>query len=152
MGKGLEERADYVASWHYYERGNAERNKTSTYKAEAAADCVERIKQTFTPEAFAARQGWGLAGPAPIFVLGLPRSGSTLVEQILASHSLVEGTQELTELGRYMEELCGRDPSTGFLPTSPWPVPRSQSKVAGVSVTGDNWGQRQLVSAISLPG
>ncbi|PHQ63460.1 MAG: sulfotransferase family protein, partial [Sphingobium sp.] len=56
--------------------------------------------------------------PAPIFVLGLPRSGSTLIEQILASHSFVEGTQELTEIGQYAAELCGADPDCG-LPLHP---------------------------------
>ena len=52
--------------------------------------------------------------PAPIFILGMPRSGSTLIEQILASHSSVEGTQELTDIGRYAGELCGADPDCGL--------------------------------------
>ncbi len=62
------------------------------------------------PGFFAARAGWGDGRPDPIFILGLPRSGSTLIEQILASHSQVEGTQELADVQRIVLELQGRDP------------------------------------------
>ena len=63
-----------------------------------------------TPEFFAARAGWGLPDPDPIFIVGLPRSGSTLLEQILASHSQVEGTQELPNVQQIVATLRGRDP------------------------------------------
>ena len=118
LGKALEDRGDYAASWQYYERGNAVRRRTSHYRPEIAEACAARLKSVFTAEFFAARLGWGVADPAPIFILGLPRSGSTLIEQILASHSAVEGTQELTEIDRYVGELCGRDPDCG-LPLNP---------------------------------
>ncbi len=114
LGKALEDRGDYEASWQYYERGNAVRRGISRYRPEGAESCVQRLKQVFTAEFFAARSGWGVADAAPIFILGLPRSGSTLIEQILASHSRVEGTQELTEIDRYVGELCGRDPECGL--------------------------------------
>lgn len=114
LGKALEDRRDHAASWRYYERGNALRRATSRYRPEAAEACTLRLKQVFTAEFFAARAGWGVDDPAPIFILGLPRSGSTLIEQILASHSRVEGTQELTEIDRYAGELCGRDPDCGL--------------------------------------
>jgi hypothetical protein len=61
-----------------------------------------------TRELFAARAGYGVPDRDPIFVLGLPRAGSTLIEQILASHSGVEGTQELAEIQRIVMELRGR--------------------------------------------
>ena len=118
LGKALEDQGDYRTSWSYYERGNAVRRASSRYRPEVAEACAVRLKQVFTAEVFAARAGWGLEDPAPIFILGLPRSGSTLIEQILASHSSVEGTQELTEIGRYAGELCGRDPDCG-LPLDP---------------------------------
>ncbi|WP_421737551.1 tetratricopeptide repeat-containing sulfotransferase family protein [Caulobacter sp.] len=118
LGKALEDRGDYEASWQYYERGNAVRRGASRYRPEGAESCAERLKQVFTADFFAARAGWGVADAAPIFILGLPRSGSTLIEQILASHSRVEGTQELTEIDRYVGELCGRDPDCG-LPLRP---------------------------------
>jgi tetratricopeptide (TPR) repeat protein len=118
LGKALEDQGDYTSSWRYYERGNAVRRAASRYRPDVAESCVLRLKQVFTADAFTERAGWGAADPAPIFILGLPRSGSTLIEQILASHSQVEGTQELTEIDRYAGELGGRDPECG-LPLRP---------------------------------
>jgi tetratricopeptide (TPR) repeat protein len=118
LGKALEDRGDYASSWRYYERGNALRRTAGRYRPEVAESCALRMKQAFTAEFFAARANWGAADPAPFFILGLPRSGSTLIEQILASHSGVEGTQELTEIGRYAAEICGADPDCG-LPLHP---------------------------------
>ncbi len=114
LGKALEDRGDHEASWAYYERGNAVRRAAGRYRPEVAETHALRLKQVFTAEVFAERAGWGADDPAPIFVLGLPRSGSTLIEQILASHPEVEGTQELTEIDRYVGELCGRDPDCGL--------------------------------------
>lgn len=118
LGKALEDRHNYADSWRHYARGNALRRAIGRYRPEAAEVCAERIKRTFTSEFLAARTGWGSDDASPIFVLGLPRSGSTLIEQILASHSAVEGTQELTEIGRYAAQLCGSDPDCG-LPLDP---------------------------------
>ncbi|MGN6210277.1 sulfotransferase [Asticcacaulis sp.] len=114
LGKALEDRAEFEGSWAYYARGNAVRRQTARYRPEVAEAALARFKSVFTAEFFAQRAGWGLADPAPVFVLGLPRSGSTLIEQILASHSQVEGTQELTLIGRYAAELCGQDPECGL--------------------------------------
>jgi tetratricopeptide (TPR) repeat protein len=118
LGKALEDSGDYEASWRSYARGNAARRTLGRWRPEVAEACAARLKSVFTAEVFAERAGWGVDDPAPIFILGLPRSGSTLIEQILASHSQVEGTQELTEIGRYAGELCGRDPNCG-LPLEP---------------------------------
>ena len=118
LGKALEDRADYEASWRCYERGNAVRRGLGRYRPDVAEACAARLKDVFTADFFAARTGWGADTDAPIFVLGLPRSGSTLIEQILASHPEVEGTQELTEIDRYVAELCGRDADCG-LPLHP---------------------------------
>ncbi|MCR6659974.1 MAG: sulfotransferase [Asticcacaulis sp.] len=114
LGKALEDRAEYEGSWAYYTKGNAVRRETARYRPEVAEAALARLKSVFTADFFAERSGWGLADPAPIFVLGLPRSGSTLIEQIPASHSEVEGTQELTLIGRYAAELCGQDPECGL--------------------------------------
>ncbi|MDC7675881.1 tetratricopeptide repeat-containing sulfotransferase family protein [Asticcacaulis machinosus] len=118
IGKALEDVGDYEASWQYYMRANALRRSLSRWRPEVAQDCAQNLKRIFTTEFFAARSGWGASDPAPVFIVGLPRSGSTLIEQILASHSKVEGTQELTEIGRYAAELCGRDPDCD-LPLEP---------------------------------
>jgi tetratricopeptide (TPR) repeat protein len=118
LGKALEDRGDYPSSWRYYERGNAVRRASSHHRPAVAESCALRLKRVFTADFFAARAGWGVDDPAPVFILGLPRSGSTLIEQILASHSRVEGTQELTEIDRYAGEICGRDPDCS-LPLHP---------------------------------
>ena len=114
LGKALEDAKDHAASWRYYERGYALRRAVGSWSPEVAEACARRLKTVFTAEFFAARTGWGIADAAPIFIVGLPRSGSTLIEQILASHSSVEGTQELTVIDRYVGELCGRDPDCGL--------------------------------------
>ncbi|MEO8017212.1 MAG: sulfotransferase, partial [Pseudomonadota bacterium] len=98
LGKALEDAGDYAESFAAYARGNALRRKLTRYDAEENAAHVARSKKLFTPEFFAARRGWGCPAPDPIFVVGLPRAGSTLVEQILATHSQVEGTQELPDV------------------------------------------------------
>lgn len=110
LGKALEDRGDYATSWHYYARGNELMRVESRYRPDRVEINTRLLQKQLTAEFFAARAGWGDPGPAPIFILGLPRSGSTLLEQILASHSRVEGTEELTEVERYSSELSGRGP------------------------------------------
>ena len=146
LGKALEDRGDHAASWRDYARGNALRRSTSRYRPDDAEACVQRLKQTFTTQSFAARDGWGIADPAPIFILGLPRSGSTLIEQILASHPLVEGTQELTEIGHYAGELCGLDEACG-LPLHPEAVLQmspSQARALGARFLAETRACRRL--------
>jgi tetratricopeptide (TPR) repeat protein len=109
LGKALEDAGDYEASWAAYERGNAMHRAGNGYLPEVFETNTREQKRVCTPAFFAAREGWGLDDPSPIFVLGLPRSGSTLLEQILASHSLVEGTQELPDIQRIVHELQGRE-------------------------------------------
>ena len=115
LGKALEDRCDYAASFGHYERGNALRRAGLDYSAEDTAGHVRRSKAAFTQEFFAMRRGWGCSVPDPIFIVGLPRSGSTLIEQILSSHSMVEGTMELPEVIAIARRLGGKrrvgDPS-----------------------------------------
>jgi tetratricopeptide (TPR) repeat protein len=99
LGKALEDRAEYEESWRFYETGNRLQAMRAPYDVLAMEREVDRLVDT------------KLAGlpcsntdRTPIFIVGLPRSGSTLVEQILASHSRVEGTQELPILGRMVRE------------------------------------------------
>ena len=108
LGKALEDQKNYADSWRYYERGNALKHAEVRYLPEITETHARLSKQVCTREFFAARQAWGAADPDPIFIVGLPRSGSTLIEQILASHSHVEGTQELAEVQRIVMELRGR--------------------------------------------
>jgi predicted Zn-dependent protease len=110
LGKAHEDRASYGESFQHYASGNALRRKLTPYSASEHSNFVRRSKALYTKEFFAERSGLGAEGPDPIFILGLPRSGSTLLEQILASHSLVEGTMELPDLPRLVKNLLGRDP------------------------------------------
>jgi tetratricopeptide (TPR) repeat protein len=109
LGKALEDRGETAESWTYYERGNALKRSESGYRPEPFETNTRLQKQVCTRAFFETRQGWGAAARDPIFVLGLPRSGSTLIEQILASHSQVEGTQELANIQRMVLDLQGPD-------------------------------------------
>jgi tetratricopeptide (TPR) repeat protein len=109
LGKALEDRGEYAESFRYYERGNALKKSTSRYRPEAIERNARLQMEVCTAEFFAARRGMGCDKPDPIFIVGLPRSGSTLIEQILASHSQVEGTMELAEIPRLVHQLSGRE-------------------------------------------
>jgi tetratricopeptide (TPR) repeat protein len=113
LGKALEDRGDYAGSFGYYERGNALKKSASRYRPEFVERNARHQMQVCTKEFFATRAGFGCQSEAPIFIVGLPRSGSTLLEQILASHSRVEGTLELPDIPRKVAELLGRDSGQG---------------------------------------
>jgi predicted Zn-dependent protease len=108
LGKALEDRGDYASSFGYYERGNALKRASTHYRPESIELNTRLQKEVCTREFFSTRAGMGCPAPDPIFIVGLPRSGSTLIEQILASHSQVEGTMELAEIPRLVHQLNGR--------------------------------------------
>jgi tetratricopeptide (TPR) repeat protein len=110
LGKAFEDRADYAASWRHYAEGNALKRSESRYRPELLENNTRLQIEVCTPEFFADRAGAGDPRPDPIFIVGLPRAGSTLLEQILASHPLVDGTQELADIPRIVLELQGRQP------------------------------------------
>jgi tetratricopeptide (TPR) repeat protein len=113
LGKAMHDKGDSDAAFAHYERGNALRLKMQPYRASDVTRLVDESLTAFTPEFFAKLTG-GCESADPIFIVGMPRAGSTLVEQILSSHSLVEGTSELPDLpavaregGRYPETVMG---------------------------------------------
>ena len=108
LGKALEDGQDWAASFDHYAKGNSMRRAELPYDPAQSTAHLEASRRLMTPAAFAARAGSGDPAPDPIFVVGLPRSGSTLIEQILASHSLVEGTMELPDIGSIAADLSGR--------------------------------------------
>lgn len=110
LGKGFEDRQDYEQSYRYYDRGNALKRSESRYQPAILETNTAKQRKVCTREFFAHRLGFGVESTDPIFILGLPRAGSTLLEQILASHSAVEGTQELADIPRIVLELQGREP------------------------------------------
>ena len=112
LGKALEDQQQYAASFQYYERGNALKNEETRFRIEPIERNAGLQAQTCTRELFESRRACGHLSDEPIFIVGLPRSGSTLLEQILASHSRVEGTLELPDIPRLVAGLQGRDPDS----------------------------------------
>jgi tetratricopeptide (TPR) repeat protein len=110
FGKALEDAAQFAASFEHYEQGNRLRRAGVAYEADWNSEQVQRTKALFTPEFLSARARCGSPAADPIFIVGLPRSGSTLLEQILSSHRQVEGTMELPDLVGIVRDLGGGRP------------------------------------------
>lgn len=108
LGKALEDQAQYADAFAHYANGNALRLKLVPYSADDTSARLQRTRETYTADFFHARDGAGCAATDPIFIVGLPRAGSTLIEQILASHPQVEGTMELPDLVSITRRLRAR--------------------------------------------
>lgn len=105
LGKALEDAGDQAGAFEHYAAGNRLRRGMVRYNQAQMDDQLRRATRLYTADFFAGRAGNGDPSPDPIFIVGLPRSGSTLVEQILASHSQIEGTMELNDLVRTVRRL-----------------------------------------------
>jgi len=116
LGKALEDRREFEAAFDNYARGARLRLADVPYDADMTTAQMRRAKALFTADFFAERAGAGSSAPDPIFVVGLPRSGSTLIEQILSSHSAVEGTMELPEIVTIARTLGGQSARDGGYP------------------------------------
>ena len=108
LGKALEDRGRAEQAFGHYAEGNRLRRAAIRYDPDEISEHVRRTATLVTADFLAARAGQGCTAPDPIFILGMPRAGSTLIEQILASHSLVEGTMELPDLPALARRLGGR--------------------------------------------
>ena len=109
LGDAWERRGEYERSFEHYRRGNALKQPSTYHRPEHLAVRIEGQIEHCTADLFARRQGLGCDAPDPIFVVGLPRAGSTLLEQILSSHSAVDGTMELHNVLNLAKRLRGRD-------------------------------------------
>ena len=148
LGKALEDAGDFAASFAHYARGNGLQRSVVQFDGEHLTRLVGRMRALYTAEFFAARAAWGCPSPEPIFIVGLPRAGSTLVEQILASHSQVEGTRELTdvltfgiELGARAKDEPGKTPA---YPHSVAQLTRAQLAALGERYLAQTRAQRSL--------
>jgi predicted Zn-dependent protease len=108
LGKALEDRERYEEAFEAYRRGNLIRRRTVRWEPDAHHENLRELMGFFDAPLFAKRAGQGCPSPAPIFIVGLPRAGSTLLEQILASHSQVEGTMELPDIISIARRLSGK--------------------------------------------
>ena len=113
LGKALEDERQFAEAFEHYVQGNTLRREQLSYSADYNSELVRRSKALYTASFFEARVGHGAPARDPIFIVGLPRAGSTLIEQILASHSAVEGTMELPNIMTMAGKLRGElgDPS-----------------------------------------
>ena len=105
LGKAFEDMGSYDESFEYYKRGNDLNRGRTTYDPKAIEALSERLKLFFTEDRLNKYKGSGDNSNSPIFIVGLPRSGSTLIEQILASHSKIEGTMELPNIMNIARKL-----------------------------------------------
>jgi len=113
LGKAFEDAGEFESSFRHYAEGNRRRRAELPYDPMETTRHLQRSRRLLTREAFEQRCGLGCPAPDPIFIVGLPRAGSTLIEQILASHPLVEGTMELPNITSISADLNGRDSSAG---------------------------------------
>ena len=105
LGKAMEDNARPAEAFDHYLEANRLRRAALPYDAAATTRAVDAAASVFTSDFFAARAGMGCDAPDPVFILGLPRAGSTLIEQILSSHSQIEGTMELPDIPALVGEL-----------------------------------------------
>ncbi|MEM7216868.1 MAG: sulfotransferase [Pseudomonadota bacterium] len=145
LAKALEDEQQYAQAFDYYQRGNDIMQRLSRFDADENTRETARIKASCSAERFSARAGYGVTARDPIFIVGLPRSGSTLLEQILASHPLVDGTMELPHILQFARRLAARsspeeDPR---YPDALWSLTESECRALGEEYLDATRIQRQ---------
>ena len=119
LGNAYEDRREYKQSFDYYDKGNTLKQSKSHHSPGQLQVRIDSQIKVCTEELFSAKKGVGLEVPDPIFIVGLPRAGSTLLEQILSSHSQVDGTMELHNILNLAKRLRGRDNDQDRIPRYP---------------------------------
>ena len=115
--KSLEDERRFDESLQHYTQGNALKARLAPYLPDVIDRMVAESRELLTAEFFTQRAGWGHPDSAPIFIVGLPRSGSTLVEQVLASHPAIDGTMELPQINHLIQAVCSAArPGQGLRP------------------------------------
>ena len=131
LGRAFEQRREYAESFAHYAQGNARRQRDAPFDIETFEKGIARIRGVFDAAFLAARAGSGDPSRAPIFIVGLPRSGSTLIEQILASHSRVEGTMELPNILNLVREFDHAAPNRNGYPETVRSAPTERLRSLG---------------------
>ena len=142
LGKAFEDAGRYGPSFAHYQQGAALRRAREGYDAAATTSHMERSRAVFTPALLARTAGAGCPAPDPIFIVGLPRAGSTLIEQILSSHSAVEGTQELPDIISLARRLGGGPDRRGI---TAYPESVVQLDPAALAALGEEYLARTRV-------
>lgn len=138
LASSCENRQDYVAAFDYYSKGNALQKQYSAFDSALFSEEIDRIQAAFDVETLGLAVRPESSAETPIFIVGMPRTGSTLVEQILASHSQVDATMELPFVEQFVRELNSRAAELG-------PYPESIAKIDPVGF--DDFAQRYVSSA-----
>lgn len=141
LGKAWQDRGDAAQSFHHYAAGNELRSRELDYRPDATTRQVDRMIAVLTPEFLAERKGVGDPAPDPIFILGLPRAGSTLLEQILASHSAIEGTMELPDI----PAMAMREAKAGGDDLRDWPHAVAEMSAERLAALGAEFLERTRV-------
>ena len=113
LAKAEEDAGRYAEAFAHYRQGNAAHRGRISYDPDRITAVVERCRTLLTAAFFAERASWGVGSPDPIFIVGLPRAGSTLVDQILSSHSAVESLGELPDIEALANRISAASPSSG---------------------------------------
>ncbi len=148
LGKALDDREQYDDAFRYYQKGNRIKEKLEGYEASTAEEITTKIRSTCDDELFAAQGGKGCPAPDPIFIVGLPRSGSTLLEQILASHSQVDGTKELVHILSFVRRLGGRRSKSE---TSRYPEVLAELPAEQLAELGQEYLDRTRIQRAAAP-
>jgi tetratricopeptide (TPR) repeat protein len=148
LGKALEDRKQFDESFEYYLRGNDIKEKLEQYDADFTADNARRIQAVCTRDFLSASSASGCQAPDPIFIVGLPRAGSTLLEQILASHSLVDGTKELVDIINIVRRLGSRKMKTDV---SLYPELLTDLSAAQLAELGQEYIDRTRIQRADAP-
>ncbi len=145
LGKAREDGRQYAEAFDHFARGAALRRRRTPYDIADLAGLAARTRTLFTPDFLQSRAGAGSPDPAPIFILGLPRSGSTLIEQILASHSEVEGTMELPDINHLAQDLTRATPQGA---PNAWPGLLATLPPARLRALGEDYIARTRVHRV----
>jgi tetratricopeptide (TPR) repeat protein len=140
LGKAYEDRGAWEQAFRRYQGGARIRRSALHYSADDTTKFTDRMVRFFTEDLFAQRARQGAAAPDPIFIVGLPRAGSTLIEQMLASHSAVEGTMELPDLAMLAKRLAG-----GKLREGAYPEALAALEPAALQALGEEYLARTRV-------
>jgi tetratricopeptide (TPR) repeat protein len=152
LGKALEDAGEFAQSFANYEKGNALGARRAKYDDSELPLRRERAEATFTAELFARRRHAGHPAPDPIFIVGMPRAGSTLIEQILSSHSMIEGTAELPDIIAMAKRLIDqtKDDGDNQFPACLATMPDAQLKALGEEYLERTRSQRRTAKPLFI--
>jgi len=146
LGKAYQDRKQFEESFRYYKLGNDLKKQLERYDAEDMSKAMSNAKEVCRGGFLTANAG--CQAPDPIFIVGLPRSGSTLLEQILASHSQVDGTKELIHILAIVRRLSGKRKK---MDESRYPHILKELSAADLKALGEEYLERSAIQRGSAP-